>query len=132
MSETISPTFTFIRDCVFYLSRRIPKKLNSHNTSPRIAYSLRTRSARIADARARKAADQLDDDWFHLRSREVELPGKHMLRLRNSSSTEVETYPPVSSSSSVSLSEAVKNYLQQNGWGLRAIISRAFPKVVCV
>jgi hypothetical protein len=61
-----------------------------------------------------------------------ELPGKKMLRFRNSSSTEVGTYPPVSSSSSVPLSEAVKIYLQQNGLGLRAMIRRAFPKVVCV
>ncbi len=124
MSETISPTFTFIREGVFYFSRRIPKKLNSHNTSPRIAYSLRTRSA--------KDADQLDDDWFHLKSHVAELPGKHMLRLRNTGLTEAGTYTPVSSSSSVLLSEAVKIYLQQNGWGLRATISRAFPKVVCV
>jgi hypothetical protein len=132
MSESISATFTFIGDGVFHFSRRIPKKQNSHNTSPHIAYSLRTRLAKDADARARKAADQLDNDWFHVKSRVAELPEKHMLRLRNSSSTEVETYPPVSSSSSVLLSEAVKNYLQQNGWGLRATFSRAFPKVVCV
>ncbi len=132
MSETISPTFTFIREGVFYFSRRIPKKLNSHYTSPRIAYSLRTQSAKDADARARKAADQLDDDWFHLKSHVAELPGKHMLRLRNTGLTEAGTYTPVSSSSSVLLSEAVKIYLQQNGWGLRATISRAFPKVVCV
>ena len=39
----------------FILSRRIPKELRRHYTSPRIAYSLRTRSAKVADARARKA-----------------------------------------------------------------------------
>ncbi len=76
MSETISPTFTFVKDGVFYFSRRIPKELVRHYLSPRIAYSLRTRSAKVAEARARKAADQLDDYWFHLRSRDAELPGK--------------------------------------------------------
>ncbi|MCG7625699.1 DUF6538 domain-containing protein [Epibacterium sp. Ofav1-8] len=74
MSETISPTFTFVKDGVFYFSRRIPKELPRHYSSPRIAFYLRTRSARVAEARARKAADQLDDYWFVLRSKDVELP----------------------------------------------------------
>jgi len=82
MSETISPTFTFVKDGVFYFSRRIPKELRCHYTSPRITYSLRTRSAKIAEARGRRAADQLDEYWSHLRSRDAELPGKHMLRLQ--------------------------------------------------
>ena len=81
MSETISPSFTFTKDGVYYFSRRIPFELICHYTSPRIAFSLRTKSARVAEARARKAADQLDEYWFHLRSQDRQLPGKHMLRL---------------------------------------------------
>jgi len=82
MSETISPTFTYVKDGVFYFSRRIPHELRRHYTSPRIAYSLRTKSPRIAKARARRAADQLDEYWYHLRCQVTDLPGKHMLRLR--------------------------------------------------
>ncbi|MEX1235004.1 MAG: DUF6538 domain-containing protein [Roseovarius sp.] len=41
MSETISRPFTFVKDEVFYFSRRIPKELRHHYSSPRIAYSLR-------------------------------------------------------------------------------------------
>jgi methionine salvage enolase-phosphatase E1 len=48
MSETISPTFTFVKDGVFYFSRRIPQELRQNYTSPRIAYSLRTKSPRVA------------------------------------------------------------------------------------
>ena len=59
MSETISPTFTFVKDGVLYFSRRIPRKLLRHYSSPRIPFSLRTRSARVAEAKARKAADRL-------------------------------------------------------------------------
>lgn len=81
MSGTISPTFTFVKDGVFYFGRRIANELKRHYTSPRIAYSLRTRSAKIAEARAGRAADQLDGSWSHLRSRDGELPGKHLLRL---------------------------------------------------
>ncbi|WP_368502145.1 DUF6538 domain-containing protein [Salipiger sp. 1_MG-2023] len=61
MLETISPSFTFVKSGIFYFSRRIPTELKSHYTSPRIVFSLRTRSARIAEARARRAADQLDE-----------------------------------------------------------------------
>lgn len=115
MSETISPTFTFVKDEIFYFSRRIPRELLRHYTSPRIAYSLRTRSAKVADARARRAADQLDDYWFHLRSQDAELPGKHMLRLNGSGKGNHTGIPPVSASSFVLLSEAVGVYLQQKG-----------------
>jgi len=50
MSETISRSFTFVKDGVFYSSRRVPAELKGHYTSPRIAFSLRTKSAGIARA----------------------------------------------------------------------------------
>ncbi|WP_368502144.1 DUF6538 domain-containing protein [Salipiger sp. 1_MG-2023] len=52
MSETILPSFTFVKSGILYFSRRIPAELKSHYTAPRIAVSLRTRSSRIAEARA--------------------------------------------------------------------------------
>lgn len=116
MPETISPTFTFVKDGIFYFSRRIPSELSSYYTSPRIAFSLRTRSARIAQARARKAADQLDEYWYHLRSLEVELPGKHMLRKgRDIALRSGEVAAPPLDTLSVTLSEAVGIYLAQKG-----------------
>ena len=54
MSETSSPSFTFTKDDAYYFSRRIPFDLICHYTSPRIAFSLRTKSARVAEARARR------------------------------------------------------------------------------
>ena len=81
MPLTISCPFTFVKGGVFYFSRRIPKELRDHYTSPRISYSLRTKSPKIAEARARKAADQLDEYWYHLRCKATDLPGKHMVRL---------------------------------------------------
>ena len=44
-------------------------------------YSLRTRSAAVASARARRAAQQLDEHWYHFCVRDVDLPGKHLLRM---------------------------------------------------
>lgn len=125
MSETISRPFTFVKDGVFYFSRRIPKELRDHYTSPRIAYSLRTKSSKIAEARARRAADQLDEYWYHLRCRDVELPGKHMLRLRRTAEQEVVGQPLSVSSSSVLLSEAVGIYLQLKGKGRPVTFHRA-------
>jgi len=119
MSETISPTFTFVKAGVFYFSRRVPKSLQHHYTSPRIVHSLKTRSARIAEARARRAADQLDEYWYHLRSQETQLPGQHMLRdaanLPRVSAPAAELTVP--QSSSVTLSEAVGIYLRLKGQG---------------
>ncbi|MFO8154085.1 DUF6538 domain-containing protein [Thioalkalivibrio sp.] len=125
MSETISRPFTFVKDGIFYFSRRVPNELKSHYTSPRIAFSLRTRSARIAEARARKAADQLDEYWYHLRCQDGKLPGKHMLREQGLSSAEATAQAPVVSSASVLLSEAVGIYLQQKGKGRPVTFHRA-------
>ena len=111
MSETISCPFTYVKDGIFYFSRRIPRALRHHYSSPRIAYSLRTRSPRIAEARARRAAEQLDEYWYLLRSRDADLPGHHMLRLDQAASPNGGTTPPAPTSSSVLLSEAVGIYL---------------------
>lgn len=125
MSETISRPFTFVKDGVFYFSRRIPKELKSHYTSPRIVYSLRTKSPKIAEMRARRAADQLDEYWYHLRCRDAELPGKHMLRLQRTTGADNSDLPPVVSSSSVLLSEAVGIYLRLKGKGRPVTFQRA-------
>lgn len=126
MSETISPTFTFVKDGVFYFSRRIPSELKRHYRSPRIAYSLRTRSPKVAEARARRAADQLDEYWYHLRSQEKDLPGKHMLRQQRVAGVDAAmNIPAAVSSSSVVLSEAVGIYLTQKGRGKSVTFHRA-------
>ena len=112
MSETISPTFTFVKDGVFYFSRRIPNELKRHYTSPRIAYSLRTKSPRVAEARASKSADQLDEYWYHLRCQVTELPGKHVLRLKGATVPDGPEQQPAPSSS-IKLSEAVSTAQRQ-------------------
>ncbi|WP_348774503.1 DUF6538 domain-containing protein [Ruegeria atlantica] len=117
MSETISPKYTFVKEGVFYFSRRIPKELCRYYSSSRIAFSLRTHSANVAATRARRAADQLDEYWFHLRSQDTELPGKHMLRLGAANSAVTPVVLNETSAASVLLSEAVEIYLTQKGQG---------------
>ena len=125
MSETISRPFTFTKDGVFYFSRRIPKELKHHYSSPRIAYSLRTKSPRVAEARARKAAEQLDEYWYLLRSRDADLPGHHMLRMGQAVGGSSTAPQLTVTSSSVLLSEAVGIYLQQKGKNRPATFQRA-------
>jgi integrase len=115
MSLTKSPAYTFEKDGVFYFSRRIPSVLICHYSSPRIAYSLRTRSSRVAEARARKAADQLDEYWFHIRCRDRELPGKHMLRQGKPANRQMTTNETAAHEPSIRLSEAVAIYLSLKG-----------------
>lgn len=116
MSKTKSPAFTFVKSGIYYFSRRIPTELKSHYTSPRIAFSLRTRSARIA--RARRAADQLDEYWAHLRSQSKQLPGKHMPRLQRDPRAGTMTAPEVEAvSSSITLSKGMALYLKHKGAG---------------
>lgn len=130
MSETISRPFTFTKHGVFYFSRRIPKELRHHYSSTRIAYSLRTKSPKIAEVRARKAAEQLDEYWYMLRSRDADLPGHHMLRMEQAGVGSCRTPQPAVSSSSVLLSEAVGIYLQQKGKN-RPVTSRRAAERSC-
>ncbi|WP_394197876.1 DUF6538 domain-containing protein [Litoreibacter albidus] len=124
MSETISPTFTFVKAGIYYFSRRVPSELSGHYSSDRIVYSLRTRSERVAAARARRAADQLNEYWYHLRSQKTELPGQHLLRdvvLKASASP----HPERPQSSAVKLSEAVSVYLRLKGAGKAVTFHRS-------
>ncbi len=125
MSETISRPLTFVKEGVFYFSRRIPKELRNHYTSSRIAYSLRTKSPKVAEVRARRAADQLEEYWYHLRCRDAELPGKHMLRMQRTTGQKIAGQPLPASPSSVLLSEAVRIYLQLKGKGRPVTFHRA-------
>ncbi|SNT38181.1 DUF6538 domain-containing protein [Tropicimonas sediminicola] len=126
MSETKSPTFTFVKEGVYYFSRRVPSDLKPQYTSPRIAFSLRTRSARVAEARARNAAGKLDDYWFHLRAQVAEIPGKHMLRRMQDGTSAITALPDSPAASEfVLLSEAVATYLRLKGQGRPVTFHRA-------
>ncbi|NOC43913.1 DUF6538 domain-containing protein [Ruegeria sp. HKCCD7559] len=117
MAETISPKYTFVKEGVFYFSRRIPKELCRYYSSSRIAFSLRTHSVNVAATIARRAADQLDEYRFHLKSKDAQLRGKYMLRLGAANSAVAPVVLNETSAASVLLSEAVEIYLTQKGQG---------------
>ncbi len=80
MLETKTAAFTFVKQGIYYFSRRVPSDLSHYYTADRICYSLRTKSAVIANSRAQRVAQQLDEHWYHLRIQQVDLPGKHLPR----------------------------------------------------
>lgn len=116
MPEYTSAPFTFVKQGVFYFSRRVPKDLSPHYTSSKIAFSLRTRSPVVAKSRASRAAQQLDEHWYHLRIHDFALPGKHLLRMgaagQTGSALAVSTQP---TGDAPKLSEAVSIYLRLKG-----------------
>lgn len=116
MAENKTAPHSFVKDGVFYFVRRVPKDLKQHYTSSKISYSLRTRSASVAASRATRAAQQLDEYWYHLRIKDSELPGKHMLRLaQNANSAPMSLTSSPIMPETVKLSEAVAIYLRLKG-----------------
>src|SRR6056297_2823211 len=114
MSENKLARYTFRKDGIFYIIRRVPGDLRRHYSSGRISYSLRTRSKSVALARATQAACKLDEFWFHLRAKDADLPGKHLLKHG------LAQYPSVPIADSVNssiptFSEGVLTYLTLKG-----------------
>jgi len=85
MAYDNSVPFSFSKNGIFYFERRVPQDLADHYDIRKISYSLRTRSASVALSRARRAADQLDEHWYHMRVQKTDLPGRHRLRMAVSS-----------------------------------------------
>ena len=79
MLATKSNSYTFLKDGIWYFSRRVPADLRRHYRTGRIAYSLRTKSIRDARVRAMSDAAKLDRHWHILRISSDDLPGKHLL-----------------------------------------------------
>ena len=119
--------YTFQKGEVYYFVRKIPADLRANYRSPRISFSLRTRSPRVADDRARRLAAKLDDYWFQLRSASG-VPGSHML-------LDAVSAPPAAAkivvqleTANPTLTEAVALYKRLKGAGksetfLRVLIS---------
>ena len=49
-----------------YLSRQVPRDLSRHYKADLIMYSLWTRLPPLAASRTPRAAQQLDEHWYHL------------------------------------------------------------------
>jgi len=120
--------FTFVKQGIYYFARKVPNDLRDNYTSTRISFSLRTRKATVAKARATKASQQLDEHWHFLRMQNMDLPGKHMLRLggdrpagpATALKQELQQDEP-----GITLSEAVAIYLRLKGANRPATFHRS-------
>lgn len=127
MAKNKAAPHSFVKDGVYYFCRRVPNDLQHHYTSPKISYSLRTRSVAVAASRAQRAAQKLDEYWYHLRVKDSDLPGKHMLRLvQNGAEVHPSALHVVApTAATVKLSEAVGVYLRLKGQGRPVTFQRA-------
>ena len=133
MAKDISAPHCFRKDGIFYFERRVPSDLREHYTRTKISYSLRTRQQRVAAARARRAAERLDEYWYHLRLSRSDLPGRHLVRDPalvsgvRPMAREAEEHTDSSSPADegVSLSEATRLYLRLKGTDRPATFHRA-------
>lgn len=118
MAENREAPHTFTKQGVYYFCRRVPKDLQQHYKSPKISYSLRTKSPSVASSRALRAAQKLDEFWYHLRLKDSDLPGKNLLRMAQNVNAAPAAWSPIEvSPDTVKLSEAVGIYLRLKGQG---------------
>ncbi|MEM7076973.1 MAG: DUF6538 domain-containing protein, partial [Pseudomonadota bacterium] len=68
MAYDKSVPVSFKGNDIYYFETWVSADLPKHYNIRKTSYSVRPRSARVAAVRARRAADQLDDHWYHLRS----------------------------------------------------------------
>lgn len=113
MAENTGAPHSFVKDGVYRFIRRVPNDLRHHYTSSKISNSLRTGSVTVAASGAVRAAEKLDEYWYHLRINDSDLPGKHMLRMAGNIGAVPSALPlalTVAVAASVKLSEAVSIY----------------------
>lgn len=120
-----SVPFSFTKDGIYYFERRVPSELRKYYEGSKIAYSLRTRSPLVATSRASRAAQQLDEYWYHLRIKDHDLPGKHRLRMQLLATITQVNATIISDCELVKLSEAVVIYLKLKGQNRPATFQRA-------
>lgn len=125
MAYDNSVPFSFTKNGIYYFERRVPSDLRNHYEAQKIAYSLRTKSALVAISRASRAAQQLDEYWYHLRIKDCSLPGKHRLRMQLSVTATPANSAITLDPASVKLSEAVAIYLRLKGQNRPATFQRA-------
>lgn len=128
MPYTKFPPYTFEKGGIFYFSRRVPSDISDHYLTDRIVFSLRTKSTNVASSRARKAADQLEEYWYHLRVKSRPTPGLHQL-VSNKEKSSPASNPTRVSTVSVSLTEATNIYLRLKGAGKPKTFHRAAERV---
>ena len=69
-----NPQFTYRKDGVFYLSRRIPKDIRDRYEDDKFVMSFRTKMLEVAARSAGAIAARLDEYWVSLRIAGLSFP----------------------------------------------------------
>ena len=79
------------RDDMFYYVRHIPRDLNEHYRVKSLCFSLKTKSLAYAIRLARSVSQRLEDYWFGIRFKRMDVPAIDSVRKENSESNDSPT-----------------------------------------
>ena len=88
---------------VYYFTRRVPIEVRHYYASPRLSFSLRTKSYAGAVRAAQSVTQRLEDYWLGLRLQDMDIPAIHLVR-----GDGVARDAPI-------MLDAVENYLKLKG-----------------
>ena len=91
------------RDGIFYYVRRVPHDVKQHYASPRISFSLKTKSQYLAVPAAKSVTQRLEDYWLGLRLHQMDIPAIHFVK-----TNDVEDTSPL-------MIDAIEMYLSIKG-----------------
>ena len=94
------------RDSKYYYVRHIPKDLTQHYSIQRLCFSLKTNSDSTAIRYSKSITQRLDDYWFGIRLKNMNVPAVDKVRLDNAINDDTPK-----------ISEALELYLKLKGLG---------------
>ena len=94
------------RDSKYYYVRHIPSDLTHHYSVQRICFSLKTKSDSTAVRFSKSITQRLDDYWFGIRLKNMDVPSADKVKLDN-----------VINDDTPKISEALELYLKLKGLG---------------
>ena len=112
--------YTFRKNGVFYFRRAVPLDLIAHHRTPRIAFSLRTRSRLEAQRLALDVARKLDDHWRLLRGDYEDTLARYLKPVPGHGPKNPPKPAPISQPTTTphqTFSDAVELYLRLKGEG---------------
>ena len=101
------------RDNKYYYVRHIPKDLTHYCIVRRLCFSLKTNSDSIAIRFSKSITKRLDDYWFRIRLKNIDVPSVDKIKLDN-----------VINDDTLKISEALELYLKLKGVGKDKVFLR--------
>ena len=109
-----SPHHVMNRAGIYYYVRRIPHDVRQHYASPRISFSLKTKSLHCAVRAASSVSQRLEDYWLGLRLQNMDIPAIQL----------VKTDDKIAEDTTPLLSDALDLYLRLKAVGKDKVVVR--------